>query len=124
MPEMEEAIVVAGDGRLGQVQLDHRLCIGTLGVVPNHETPILDLLGDQLDQVVSDNALAHGITRAICTHRVCRSIRLMPVLFRSISGQRGGCSVRNHRNPFLAIASDTLTFCSEMLYGISCAHDS
>src|SRR5437667_6594786 len=60
VPQLEEAAVVMGDSGLRQVQLRRRLRIGPLGVVPDHEPPVLDLPGDQLEQVLDDDALTHA----------------------------------------------------------------
>ena len=52
--QAEEAVGVAGDSCLGQRQFIQPLRVGTLRVVPNDEPPVLDLLGDQAEQIIGE----------------------------------------------------------------------
>lgn len=54
--ETNEATRIAEDRGFGQVQRLDRLGISTVRVVPDHDTVVVDLPGDQTDQVLSNEA--------------------------------------------------------------------
>ena len=53
--QLEEAAVVAGHGRVRQVKFRSRRTVGLLRVVPDHQPLLIDLLGDQLNEIFGDD---------------------------------------------------------------------
>src|SRR5712691_832807 len=49
MPQLKKAAVVASDGRVGQLQFRCRRRVCLLWVVPDHQSMLLDLFGDEIE---------------------------------------------------------------------------
>ncbi len=61
IPQFEKAAVIASDCRAWKFNLSDGINIGLLRVVPDHKLVVLDLLGDQLEQILGDDGLAHSM---------------------------------------------------------------
>jgi hypothetical protein len=53
--ELEEAAIVARHRRVGEFECCGRGSIGPFWIIPDHQSMVFDLLGDQMEQIVRDN---------------------------------------------------------------------
>ena len=63
-PQHEEAVGVTGDLRIWQIKVGNGTRVRSLRVEPDHQSAVIDLLGDQLEQVIGHGS--HYLTSPFC----------------------------------------------------------